>query len=128
MLDFIFIITIFFEIILTVICVVKIVDYDKKCKELNKKLTLNSEIIKAINEKIKTTVTKINKFVSFVTNKKLIKIGQILRTTVDVIQIIILIRSFNLTKGAKSINFKNIKKLLLVETSRRIIRKLIQAM
>ncbi len=128
MLDFIFIITIFFEIILTVICVIKIIDYDKKCKELNEKLILNSEIIKAINEKIKTTITKINKFVSFVTNKKLIKIGQILRTTVDVIQIIILIRSFNLTKGAKSINFKNIKKLLLVETSRRIIRKLIQAM
>ena len=128
MLDFIFIITIFFEIILTVICVIKIIDYDKKCKELNEKLILNSEIIKAINEKIKTTITKINKFVSFVTNKKLIKIGQILRTTVDVIQIIILIRSFNLTKGAKSINFKNIKKLLLVETSRRIIRKLIQTM
>ena len=128
MLDFIFIITIFFEIILTVICVIKIIDYDKKCKELNEKLILNSEIIKEINEKIKTTITKINKFVSFVTNKKLIKIGQILRTTVDVIQIIILIRSFNLTKGAKSINFKNIKKLLLVETSRRIIRKLIQTM
>ena len=128
MLDFVFIISIFFAVILTAICVIKIKKITKKCGELNEKLILFGNIAITINKKIKITITKINKVVSFITNKKLIKIGQILRTTIDIVQIIILIRSLNLSKGLKSINYKNIKKLVLLEASRRMIRKIIQAL
>ena len=128
MLDFVFITLIFFEIILTTLCVIKIINTEKKVKILHEKLILTFNMILAINKQIKTTITKINKVVSFITNKKLIKISQIIRTTIDIIQIILLVRSLNLSKGFKSINYKNIKKLLLVETSRRILRKILMAL
>lgn len=128
MLDFVFIIVIFFEIILTALCVVKLIEFEKKCIQINEKLILTGDIVLAANEKIKAAITKINKVVSFITNKKLIKIGQILRITIDVIQIILLIRSLNLSKGFKSINYENIKKLLFVETSRRILRKILMSL
>ena len=128
MLDFVFIIVIFFEIILTALCVVKLIEFEKKCIQINEELILTGDIILAANEKIKAAITKINKVVSFITNKKLIKIGQILRITIDVIQIILLIRSLNLSKGFKSINYENIKKLLFVETSRRILRKILMSL
>ena len=128
MLDFVFIIVIFFEIILTALCVVKLIEFEKKCIQINEKLILTGDIILAANEKIKAAITKINKIVSFITNKKLIKIGQILRITIDVIQVILLIRSLNLSKGFKSINYENIKKLLFVETSRRILRKILMSL
>lgn len=128
MLDFVFIIVIFFEIILTALCVVKLIEFEKKCIQINEKLILTGDIILAANEKIKAAITKINKVVSFITNKKLIKIGQILRITIDVIQVILLIRSLNLSKGFKSINYENIKKLLFIETSRRILRKILMSL
>ncbi len=128
MLDFVFITLIFFEIILTTLCVIKIINIEKKVKILHEKLILTFNMILAINKQIKTTITKINKVVSFITNKKLIKISQIIRTTIDIIQIILLVRTLNLSKGFKSINYKNIKKLLLIETSRRILRKILMAL
>lgn len=128
MLDFVFITLIFFEIILTTLCIIKIINIEKKVKILHEKLILTFNMILAINKQIKTTITKINKVVSFITNKKLIKISQIIRTTVDIIQIILLVRTLNLSKGFKSINYKNIKKLLLIETSRRILRKILMAL
>lgn len=128
MLDFVFIFLIFIEITLTTLCVVKLIEFEKKCIQINEKLILTGDIILAANEKIKAAITKINKVVSFITNKKLIKIGQILRITIDVIQIILLIRSLNLSKGFKSINYENIRKLLFVETSRRILRKILMSL
>ena len=128
MLDFVFITLIFFEIILTTLCVIKITEAEKEVKKLHKKLILTFNLILEINEQIKTRISKINKVVSFITNKKLIKISQIIRTIIDIIQIILLLRSLNLSKGLKSINYKNIKKLILVETSRRILRKILMSM
>ena len=107
MLDFVFITLIFFEIILTTLCIIKIINIEKKVKILHEKLILTFNMILAINKQIKTTITKINKVVSFITNKKLIKISQIIKITVDIVQIIILVRSLNLSKGLKSINYKN---------------------
>ncbi len=128
MLDFVFITLIFFEIILTTLCIIKIIEIEEKVKMIHNKLILTFNMILTINKQIKSTITKINKVVSFITNKKLIKISQIIKITVDIVQIIILIRSLNLSKGLKSINYKNIKKLLLIETSRRILRKILMAL
>ena len=128
MLDFVFITLIFFEIILTTLCIIKIIEIEEKVKMIHNKLILTFNMILTINKQIKSTITKINKVVSFITNKKLIKISQIIKITVDIVQIIILVRSLNLSKGLKSINYKNIKKLLLIETSRRILRKILMAL
>lgn len=124
MLDFVFILAIFLEIILTALCVKKIVDRIKKITALREKVTLAGNMVLEINKKTKPAIENINKAVSIVTNKNLLKISRILKFTVDIIQIIILFRSLNFSKGIRSINFKNLKKLLLVETSRRILRNI----
>ena len=49
MLDFVFITVIFFEIILTALCVVKLIEFEKKCIQINEKLILTGDIILAAN-------------------------------------------------------------------------------
>lgn len=124
MLDFIFIFTIFLEIVLTVICSKKLIELEKKVSMVDKKLKTIYALTCEINTKIKGTIGKINKFVSIITNKKLIKIRQIIKITINVVQIIILIKSLNFSKGLKSINYKNIKRLLFAQGLRQIIKNI----
>ena len=124
MLDFIFIFTIFLEIVLTVICSKKLIELEKKVSIVDKKLKTIYTLTCEINTKIKGTIGKINKFVSIITNKKLIKIRQIIKITINVVQIIILIKSLNFSKGLKSINYKNIKRLLFAQGLRQIIKNI----
>lgn len=124
MLDFVFIFVIFSEIILTAICIKKITVAEKKCKELNEKVVEAGKLALEINKKLKETVGKVNKVIAIITNKKLITFSRIVKTTVDIIQIIILFRSLDFSKGIKSINFKNIRKIFLLETSRQILKNL----
>ncbi len=128
MLDFVFILLIILEVILSTIIVLKIIALEKYILLLNKKLTCASKMIFIVNNKIKKTIISLNKFVSIVTNKKFIQISRIIRITLNVIEIVILLRSLDLSKGIKSINYKNIKKLLLAQVIRKIIRKIITNM
>lgn len=128
MLDFVFILLIILEVILSTIIVLKIIAFEKYIVLLNKKLTCASKMIFIVNNKIKKTIISLNKFVSIVTNKKFIQISRIIRITLNVIEIVILLRSLDLSKGLKSINYKNIKKLLLAQVIRKIIRKIITNM
>lgn len=123
MLDFVFILLIILEVILSTIIVIKIIALEKYIIALNEQIKVSSKVIFLINNKIKKTITTLNKFVSIITNKKFIQIRKIIRITLNIIEIIILLRSLDLTKGIKSINYKNIKKVLLAQIVRRIIRK-----
>lgn len=125
MLNFVFILTIFLEIILTLIIVLKTVQLEKKIISYNEKLNLTGEIIIKICKTTRATVANVNKFVRIITNKNLIQTLRIIRITVDTIQIIILLKSLSLSKGFKSINFKNIKKVLLSEVIRRFLRRFV---
>ncbi len=123
MLDFVFILLIILEVILSTIIVLQIIKLEKRIILLNEKLTISSEIIFIINNKIKKVIITLNRFVSIITNKRFIQIRKIIRITLNIIEIIILLRSLNLSKGIKSINYKNIKKLFFAQILRRIIRK-----
>ena len=123
MLDFVFILLIILEVILSTIIVLKIIELEKRVVLINEKLTVSSKIIFIVNDKIKKTITTINKFVSIVTNKKFIQISKIIRITLNIIEIIILLRSLDLSKGLKSINYKNIKKLVFAQIVRKMLRK-----
>lgn len=123
MLDFVFILLIILEVILSTVIVMKIMALEKHIISLNEQISASSKIIFIINNKIKKTIISLNKFVSIITNKKFIQISKIIRITINIIEIIILLRSLDLTKGIKSINYKNIKKLLLAQFIRKIIRK-----
>lgn len=123
MLDFVFILLIILEVILSTIIVLKLIELEKRVVLINEKLTASSKIIFVVNDKIKKTITTINKFVSIVTNKKFIQISKIIRITLNIIEIIILLRSLDLSKGLKSINYKNIKKLVFAQIVRKMLRK-----
>ena len=123
MLDFVFILLIFLEVILSTIIVNKLIVFEKQVVALNNKLIASSKMILIINNKIKKTITTLNKFVSVITNKKFIQVQKIIRITINIIEIVVLLRSLNLSKGIKSINYKNIKKLLLAQVIRKMIRK-----
>ncbi len=123
MLDFVFILLIILEVILSTIIVNKLIVLEKQVVALNNKLIASSKMILIINNKIKKTITTLNKFVSVITNKKFIQVQKIIRITINIIEIVVLLRSLNLSKGIKSINYKNIKKLLLAQVIRKMIRK-----
>lgn len=123
MLDFVFILLIILEVILSTIIVNKLIVFEKQVVALNNKLIASSKMILIINNKIKKTITTLNKFVSVITNKKFIQVQKIIRITINIIEIVVLLRSLNLSKGIKSINYKNIKKLLLAQVIRKMIRK-----
>ncbi len=121
---FLVIFAIIFEIILTNIAVLKIIQLEKKVIQYNENLTIAGKIIINTSAKIKETIKNVNKVVKLVVNKHTINAFKIIRTTINVIQIITLIRSLDLSKGLK-INYKNIKKIVITEFIRKIIRKLV---
>lgn len=127
MLDFICILLIFFEIIFTVFCVKKIIELEIKVNEIHVKMLEGAKKILEINDEIRKIITKINKIIRILTNKKLHQIRRIIMMTLDIIQVTILIRSLNVSKGLKSIDFKVLKKLLYAKAGQEIIKKVLNA-
>ncbi len=122
---FLVIFAIFLEIILTVIAVLKITQLEKKVIQYNEKLAVTGKIIIETCIKVKETVRNVNKVVKIIVNKKTISAFKILRILINTIQIITLIRSLDLSRGLKSIKFKNIKRVVMTEFIRKFIRKLV---
>ncbi len=127
MIDFVCVLSIILELILTYILIVKIIELEKHVNGLNQKLFEIYELILLVNKKIKNTISKINKVVSILTNRKFITARRIIALTVDIIQVIIFVRSLNLSKGFnfKKINYKTLKKLFIANTLRGIVRKIL---
>ena len=124
MLNFVCILAILLEIILCTLCVVQLIKLEKKVVSLNEKLISTSELILDINKQIKQVMQKINKVVAIFKNKKILAIGRIIKISIDVIQITIFLKSLDFSKGIKSINYKNIKKVVYAEIIRRMIFKI----
>jgi len=117
------ILLIFVEIALTVFCVKKIQAFEEKVNEFHLKMLEKATEILKINDEIRTTLKKINKVVKIITNKKLHQIRRIVMMTIDIIQVIILLKSLNLSKGIKSIDFKVLKKVAYAKVGQQIIKK-----
>ncbi len=126
MLDFVCIFSIFLEVILTTVIINRVIKLEKKVEEINKKLIEAGNVIVIAVKKVTNIVSKINKIASFVTNKKIWQIKRFIILTIDIIQFIILIRSLNFSKGLKSINYKNLKKLLFAQALRGLIRNILK--
>ncbi len=126
MLDFVCIFSIFLEVILTTVIINRVIKLEKKVEEINKKLIEAGNVIVIAVKKVTNIVSKINKIASFVTNKKIWQIKRFIILTIDIIQFIVLIRSLNFSKGLKSINYKNLKKLLFAQALRGLIRNILK--
>lgn len=125
MLDFICIIMIFLEIFTVAFCCVKLVELEKRIILLNEKLTIQGENIISACKNIRNGIKKVNKVISIITNKKFWRIKKIMFIAFDLIQLIMFIKSLDLSKGLKSLNYKTLKKLLLAQVSKEIIRKIL---
>ena len=126
MLDFVCIFSIFLEVILTTVIINRVIKLEKKVEEINKKLIETGNVIVVAVKKVTNIVSKINKIASFVTNKKIWQIKRFIILTIDIVQFIVLIRSLDFSKGLKSINYKNLKKLLFAQALRGLIRNILK--
>ena len=124
MLNFVLILLIILEIFLTIYCVRKLLEYNKKIVVLNNELKLYGDLFLRKLIQFRKSIKKINKVVFFITNEKFLRIKKIVSLVFEAIQIIILIRSFKYKKGLK-FNFENLKKLLFSQAFKAILDKII---
>ncbi len=124
MLNFVLILLIILEIFLTIYCVRKLLEYNKKIVVLNNELKLYGDLFLRQLIQFRKSIKKINKVVFFITNEKFLRIKKIVSLVFEAIQIIILIRSFKYKKGLK-FNFENLKKLLFSQAFKTILDKII---
>ena len=117
MLNFVCIFSIILEIILTIICVKQIIQVEKRVLEWNTKLSEINSLILEINQKVKKVIT----------SHKIITIFRIINIAIDVIQAIVLLRSLDLSKGLKSLNYRNLKKIALSYFSKEFLKKILFA-
>ena len=125
MLDFICVLLIFIEIIFTVFCVKKLCALEIKVNEIHVKMLDGARKILEINDEIRNTIQKTNKIIKILANKRLHQIRRIIMYTIDIVQVIILVKSLNLTKGKKALNFSILKKLAYAKIIQQIIRKIL---
>ena len=125
MLDIIFIILIFIEIFLTYYIVGKIVVFEKNVNTLNQKVIDFAPKVEEFHKKIHDSLAKINRVVRILSNKKLIRAKKIIFVTIEIIQIILILKSLDFSRGFR-FNFKNLKKLALSQSVRYTINKLIK--
>ena len=127
--DFIYtfsiILLIFVEIFTTVFCVKKLLKYETKVDETHVKMLEKAKEILEINDEIQKTIVKINKVIRILSNKKLHQIKNIIMMTLDIIQVVILIKSLNFSKGIKSINFKTLQKLAYAKIGHQVAKKVL---
>ena len=124
MLNFVLILLIILEIFLTIYCVRKLLEYNKKIVVLNNELKLYGDLFLRQLVQFRKSIKKINKVVFFITNEKFLRIKKIVSLVFEAIQIIILIRSFKYKKGLK-FNFENLKKLFFSQAFKAILDKII---
>lgn len=130
MLDFILIILIFLEIFGLYVAIQKLIEFDKKIMELAVVVEQKGKLINEMHLKIQKTIRKINKVITIIKNIKNSKIWQIKRivsTAVSIIELILILKSFNFEKGVR-FNLKNFKKLLFTKLSKAVIKKFFNTM
>ncbi len=125
MLDFICVLLIFIEIIFTVFCVKKLCKFEIQVNEIHAKMLDGARKILEINDEIRNIIQKTNKIIKILANKRLHQIRRIIMYTIDIVQVIILIKSLNLQKGKKALNFKILKNLAYAKIIQQIIKKIL---
>ena len=125
MLDFLFILLIFLEIATVYFIIIKCVAAENQIKALNSRISSIGIVINDIHLKIQKNIHSINKVVSLFTSQKFFQIKKIIGIILSAIEVIIILKSFNFSKGVK-FNIKNIKKLLFAGATKQIMKKIFQ--
>lgn len=121
MLNFVFILTIIFEIALTAFCVLKLIEAQKKVEVLHGKVIAYSKVIFEKSNEIISVVKKINKVIAIFSNKKFAITMSILKIGFIVIQTLIFIKTFKFSSSFVT-NLKKMKKLLYIQIAKEMIK------
>lgn len=116
---------IIFEIIVTIICVKKLCVCVDIVDELHVKMLDGARKLLEINDEIRKTLKKINKVVKILTDKKLHQIKRMVLMTMDIVQIILLLKSLNLQKGVKSLNISLLKNVAYARIIQQVLKKIL---
>ena len=116
---------IFVEILLTVLCVKKLCALEVEVNEIHAQMLNRATKILEINDEIRKILKKTNKVVRILMNKKFHQIRKIIMMTIDVIQVILLLKSLNLSKGLKSVDVGLLKKLAYAKVGQQVLRKIL---
>ena len=125
MLNLIFIILIFLEIFVLYIVIQKLIEFDNKIKKLADVVEQKGKIINEMHLKIQKIIRKINTVVSFlrkIQSSRIWKIIKVISIVISTVELILIIKSFNVKKGVR-FNLKNVRKLLLARLGKIVIKK-----
>ena len=127
MLDFICIMLIIFEVIFTIFCVKKICKIEVRVDEIHVQMLEGAKKVLEINDEIRKVLKKVNKVVRIITNKRLHQIKSAIMLIMDIVQVILLFKSLNLSNGAKSFDYKLLKNIAFARVGQQIIRKVLDS-
>lgn len=113
------------EIILTVFCVKKICFLENCVDEIHLKMLEKAKEILELNDEINKILKKINKVIRIISNKKFHQIKRLIMMIIDIIQMIFLLKSLNLSKGLKSVDFKLLRKIAYLKVGQQIFKKVL---
>lgn len=116
---------IFVEIALTIFLCKKLLAFEVKIDEIHIKMFEKAKQILEINDEIKKAISKTNKIIRIISNKKLHQIRRIIMMTIDIIQAVMFFKSLDLSKGSKSINFKMLRNLAYAKVIQQVIKRFI---
>ena len=125
MLNFVLIILIFLEIFGLYYAIQKLIEFDKKIRHLSEVVKEKGKIINEMHLKIQKTIHQVNTVISIlrrIKNSRIWKAKRIISTAISVIELILILNSFNFEKGIR-FNLKNVKKLLFAKFSKVLIKK-----
>lgn len=125
MLVFAHIFLIILEIITAFFIVKGLIKLENKVNEIHITMLEKAKQILEINDEIKKVLSKINKVIRILTNKRLHQIKRIIMMSLDIIQMITLIRTFKVSKGLKHIDFDLLKKLAYARVTQQVLRKIL---
>ncbi|MBE7707315.1 MAG: hypothetical protein E7Z88_01270 [Cyanobacteria bacterium SIG27] len=125
MLVFAHIVLIILEIVVAFFAIKGLIRLENKVNKIHITMLEKAKQILEINDEIRKVLSKINKVMRILTNKKLYQIKKIVMMSLDIIQLITLIKTFKLSKGLKSIDYNLLKKLAYARVTQQVLRKIL---
>lgn len=114
---------IFVEIFLTIFCVKKIQIFENKIDKIHVEMIEKATQILEVNDEIRKNLKKINKVIRILANKRFHQIRRIIMMTIDIVQLILLLKSLKLSKDLKKIDVGLLKKIAYAKIGQEVIRK-----
>ena len=125
MLVFAHIFLIILEFVVAFFIVKGLIKLENKVNEIHITMLEKAKQVLEINDEIRKVLSKVNKVIKILTNKKLHQIKRIIMMSLDIIQVITLFKTLKISKGLKHIDYNLLKKLAYARVTQQVLRKIL---